>query len=171
MATKIILLLATIGAVVAGKKNIIALNIIAHFYFQRLISNQTISTFSNFPVPHKSLKRPNHDHIDYYDCSGKANGSYVHPSDCTRFIMCSNGNAADMACPDCNGHDPQCDGEAYLRWSETTGNCEWPADTECVAGDSDPCPGIVAGGSCGKNDCKHCGYNIFLRMTMISIIS
>lgn len=115
-------------------------------------------------VPHKALKRPNHDHIDYYDCTGKATGNHVHPTDCTRFISCSAGGvASDMACPDCNQHDEKCAGEPFLRWSAATGNCEWPADTECStdgddsSGDSD-CEGIAVDGDCDKDTCEHCGF-------------
>lgn len=118
---------------------------------------------SQLSVPHKALKRPNHDHIDYYDCTGKATGKHVHPTDCTRFISCSAGGvASDMACPDCNQHDEKCAGEPFLRWSAATGNCEWPADTECStdgddsSGDSD-CEGIAVDGDCDKDTCEHCG--------------
>lgn len=41
------------------------------------------------------------DFIDWYDCSGKENGDYYHPTDCHKFITCSNGNAAERDCPQC----------------------------------------------------------------------
>ncbi|XP_021943297.1 uncharacterized protein LOC110841905 isoform X2 [Folsomia candida] len=76
--------------------------------------------------------RPNYDHIDYYDCSGKPNGTYVHPTDCTRFIMCSNGYASDMACPDCDLPNTLCHGSPYLTYDGFKERCEWPKITECI---------------------------------------
>jgi len=117
-------------------------------------------------VPHhKSLKRPNHDHIDYYDCTGKSVGNHVHPSDCTRYIACSTGGvASDMACAPCNQHDEGCLDQPFLHYNRSTGSCEWPATTTCVSGE-DPveeeeevCAGRTAGASCSKDDCEHCGY-------------
>ena len=80
------------------------------------------------------MPRQNFDNIDYYDCSAKPNGNYIHPTDCTRFITCANGRAADMACPDCNAHDEKCAGERYLVWddAEDVKRCEWPQFTPCV---------------------------------------
>lgn len=117
------------------------------------------------PVPHhKGLKRPNHGHIDYYDCTEKSVGNHVHPSDCTRYIACSKGGvASDMACPSCNEHDAQCLDQPFLHYNSSTDSCEWPATTPCVAGD-DPveedeevCEGKTAGAPCSKDDCEHCG--------------
>ncbi|OXA64280.1 uncharacterized protein LOC110841593 [Folsomia candida] len=81
--------------------------------------------------------RPNYDHIDYYDCSGKPNGQYIHPSDCTRFIICSNGYASDMACPNCDLANTLCFGIPFLRYDAFKERCEWPKITECIV---DPPP-------------------------------
>jgi len=128
--------------------------------------------------------RPNYDFIDYYDCSGKDNGNYIHPTDCTRFIKCSNGHASDMACADCDLPSSQCLGQPYLVWDAGKDYCEWPALTECVTdpgseittttteqpdptdpttstepGPPTSCHELVAEGDpCDKNDCQPCGY-------------
>jgi hypothetical protein len=78
------------------------------------------------------MSRPNHDNIDYYDCSGKPDGKYIHPSDCTRYIMCMNGRAADMACPDCDPNNSQCAGSEYQRFNPQGGYCDWPSNIECI---------------------------------------
>jgi Chitin binding Peritrophin-A domain len=75
------------------------------------------------------------DNIDYYDCSGKPNGNYLHPFDCTRFIMCTEGRAADMACPDCDVSDERCAGSKYLFYDAELDRCEWPANTRCITAD------------------------------------
>ena len=77
--------------------------------------------------------RPNYDDVDYYDCTGKPDGSYIHPFDCTRFITCHNGRAADMACPDCDleKNPYQCAGQEYLYYNRPTDTCQWPRDTPC----------------------------------------
>jgi len=83
--------------------------------------------------------RPNYDDVDYYDCSGKPDGNYIHPHDCTRWITCHNGRAADMACPDCglDANPYQCAGSEYLYYNHPTDTCQWPRDTACV---TDPTP-------------------------------
>jgi len=119
-------------------------------------------------VPHKGFKRPNYDNIDYYDCSGKADGNYVHPTDCTRFIMCSNGRAADMACPDCDMNNVSgCAGSPYQFWDQDKDRCEWPRDTHCAIQEPEEpeepeepqrCGGKKAGDACQPDDCEHCGW-------------
>jgi hypothetical protein len=47
--------------------------------------------------------RPVSEDVDYYDGSDQPDGMYEHPTDCTRYIECRNGRAADKpnpACPD-----------------------------------------------------------------------
>lgn len=71
--------------------------------------------------------RSNFDDVDYYDCADKPDGSYEHPSDYTRFIVCHNGRAADMACPDCELNNVDgCAKSAYLFFDESKQQCELP---------------------------------------------
>eukprot|EP01121_Diplochlamys_sp_Union-15-3_P018825 TRINITY_DN693_c0_g1_i1.p1 TRINITY_DN693_c0_g1~~TRINITY_DN693_c0_g1_i1.p1 ORF type:complete len:100 (+),score=13.13 TRINITY_DN693_c0_g1_i1:39-338(+) len=76
--------------------------------------------------------RSNIDNVpaSIFDCSGKADGNYNHPTDCTRFITCSNGRASDFACPDC-GTSPKCHGRPYLKYSSPLNYCDWPEDAAC----------------------------------------
>jgi hypothetical protein len=48
------------------------------------------------------VSRDTISNVDYFDCTGKADGTYVHPTDCTRYITCTKGTAADVACPECD---------------------------------------------------------------------
>jgi len=94
-------------------------------------------------LPHKSFRsRDNFDDVDYFDCSGKADGDYLHPTDCTRFIKCHNGRAADMACADCDQNNvAECAGNPYLVFNLTQDACDWPAKTKCGNSDvTDPPP-------------------------------
>ena len=79
------------------------------------------------------MSRENLADIDYFDCTGKADGNYPHPSDCTRFITCHNGRAADIACPDCGlpTNPYQCAGSEYLYYKASADQCDWPRETEC----------------------------------------
>eukprot|EP01121_Diplochlamys_sp_Union-15-3_P018172 TRINITY_DN656_c0_g1_i1.p1 TRINITY_DN656_c0_g1~~TRINITY_DN656_c0_g1_i1.p1 ORF type:complete len:107 (+),score=8.51 TRINITY_DN656_c0_g1_i1:75-395(+) len=73
------------------------------------------------------------DDVLYFDCGGKTNGAYVHPTDCTRFILCSHGRASDMPCGDCDLSSNKCklNGKTvydYTVYDVTTERCIWPAD-------------------------------------------
>ncbi|ODM90512.1 hypothetical protein Ocin01_16168 [Orchesella cincta] len=46
--------------------------------------------------------------INWYDCSGEADGNYVHPYDCTRFISCSGGIASQRDCANCDIDPVRC---------------------------------------------------------------
>ena len=72
------------------------------------------------------------ENIDYYDCSAKPDGNYIHPTDCTRFITCIDGKAHDFPCPDC-GRDnhPQCNGDEFLVYNADHDWCDWPGETPC----------------------------------------
>jgi hypothetical protein len=84
------------------------------------------------------MARPVYENVDYYDCTGKANGNYIHPADCTRFITCTDGQAADMPCPLCglDENPSQCAGSEYLFWDQTRDRCEWPDTTTCGTDES-----------------------------------
>ncbi|GIG55629.1 hypothetical protein Lfu02_00010 [Longispora fulva] len=58
-----------------------------------------------------------------YDCTGHADGNYVHPDDCTKFISCvAEKYAYEMDCP------------AGLHYHHPTDRCEWPEIAGCVTG-------------------------------------
>ena len=80
--------------------------------------------------------RDDYDDVGYGGCAGKPDGNYLHPTDCTRFITCHNGRAADMACPDCGlGNNPyQCAGQEYMYYNPKMDMCAWPSTTPCITG-------------------------------------
>jgi len=91
--------------------------------------------------------RANYDDVTYYDCKGKVDGYYTHPTDCTRFILCHNGRAADMACPDCGlqNNPYQCAGSEYMVYDAAMNWCRWPRDTPCTTGQTSLSPGRCPG--------------------------
>jgi len=91
--------------------------------------------------------------IDWYDCSGKADGNYPHPSDCTRFISCSGGIASQRDCANCNPvtHPNGCvDGRTV--YNATVGDCLWAYETECVIGETTDGPSTTEGPTDGPTD-------------------
>lgn len=81
------------------------------------------------------MSRAHITNVDYYDCSAKPDGNYLHPTDCTRYIVCANGTAHDMACPDCGkDNHPQCNGQEFLVYEDTQFDwCDWPSNIPCGA--------------------------------------
>jgi len=113
-----------------------------------------------------------------YNCSGKRDGNYPHPSKCTHYVACVGGtNAYEMQCA--IGHDGQ--PLHYVASSgpdETTSRCDYPEVAGCNANGNDSTtanPGIptsdapapttttldptpVPGGNdCNPFDCKQEG--------------
>jgi hypothetical protein len=68
--------------------------------------------------------------IDWYDCSGKEDGNYVHPTDCTRFISCSGGIASQRDCANCNVDPVRCP-EGRTVYNATVDACLWADETTC----------------------------------------
>jgi len=87
--------------------------------------------FASLPSSVMAQSRPNYNDIDYYNCSGKPDGNYVHPFDCTRFMVCHNGHASDMACADCDPANPDCEGSRFTIYKQSVDQCDWPKVTEC----------------------------------------
>jgi len=132
--------------------------------------------------------RPNIPDSDIYNCTGHSDGNYNHPTDCTRFISCSNTRTFDMACGDCDLNNKiECDGEEYLVYRHSTDQCDWPLNTHCFSRETPPpvpettaAPAPVPepetetppgdhwctdgettwheGDSCTEEDCHPCGY-------------
>ncbi len=73
------------------------------------------------------------DQFGYLDCTDKANGNYSRPTDCTRFIAYSNGEAYEMQCGTCDTNNPDCMGEEHLSFVQEGehGYCEWPRYANC----------------------------------------
>lgn len=67
---------------------------------------------------------------DGYDCSGKENGNYVHPTDCTRFVRCKNGVACERDCATCHIDPVRCP-EGRTVYNATVDACLWADETEC----------------------------------------
>ncbi|ODM88473.1 Chondroitin proteoglycan-2 [Orchesella cincta] len=70
--------------------------------------------------------------IDWYDCSGEADGNYVHPYDCTRFISCSGGIASQRDCANCDIDPVRCP-DGRLVYDPSVDRCEWADTTTCSA--------------------------------------
>jgi len=114
------------------------------------------------------VSRDNYEDVRYFSCTGKPDGNYLHPFDCTRFITCHNGRSADMACGDCDLNNVNgCQGNPYLVYKLEKDWCDWPAITDCHAtgttpSPSDPseCEDRVEGASCDPYDvnCDQCDW-------------
>jgi hypothetical protein len=75
--------------------------------------------------------------IDWYDCSGKADGNYVHPWECTRFISCSGGIASERDCANCDIDPVRCpDGRTV--YDPKVDACLWADETTCNASQTPP---------------------------------
>ena len=72
--------------------------------------------------------------IDWLDCSGKPNGNYQHPHDCTRFITCVDGIAWEHDCGSCENRPDNCTPEGRLVYSLEHDACMWPDEVECHSG-------------------------------------
>ncbi|OXA51282.1 hypothetical protein Fcan01_14465, partial [Folsomia candida] len=100
---------------------------------------------------------------DYFSCEGKEDGSYPHPTDCTRFILCGNGKARDDPCLWCDtdAYQQQCQGNKYLVFDDNTNMCRFQAEAGCVAGGGGGAySGGYSGGAGGYNaDQGGGGYN------------
>ncbi|CAL8111404.1 unnamed protein product [Orchesella dallaii] len=68
--------------------------------------------------------------VDWYECAGKAEGNYAHPVDCTRFLTCSNGIAAERDCAICN-YDPVLCPQGRLVFDRETNQCLYANQAEC----------------------------------------
>ncbi|CAL8133849.1 unnamed protein product [Orchesella dallaii] len=64
--------------------------------------------------------------VDFYDCTGKLDGNYQHPSDCQRFMSCVGQlYAYERDCP------------AGLNYDASNDRCDWPSQVGCII-DSPP---------------------------------
>ncbi|MHC5676346.1 carbohydrate-binding module family 14 protein [Nostoc sp.] len=70
--------------------------------------------------------------VHFYDCTGKKDGNYTHPFDCTRFISCIAGAYAyERDCPVCPSDPTNCP-KGRLHYQASTDSCELDSVAGCV---------------------------------------
>ncbi len=70
--------------------------------------------------------------IHFYDCTGKQDGNYTHPFDCTRFISCVGGaDAYERDCPICLIDSTNCP-KGRLHYQASTDSCQLDSVAGCV---------------------------------------
>jgi len=98
---------------------------------------------SSFGSRRMAVDREPIDNSDVFDCSGLADLPLrEHPTDCTRFIQCTNGRTVDQPCADCdNNNIKQCQGSDYTVFDASVNDtaCIWPEDSvKCGGGSITP---------------------------------
>lgn len=90
-------------------------------------------------------------------CEGKVDENINHPTDCTMYISCSNQNAYEMPCGDCNPHLPHTCLRGKLTFSLKHGD---PKYGQCIDADKNECqePTDPPGDECDPDDCETKGY-------------
>ncbi|MFG1795827.1 carbohydrate-binding module family 14 protein [Nocardia sp. NPDC049149] len=75
--------------------------------------------------------------VDFYDCTGKPDGNYIHPFDCTKFITCEGQvRAYEMYCADCHVNPDNCP-HGRLHYDHGQDACLWSYEAGCIV---DPPP-------------------------------
>jgi hypothetical protein len=111
--------------------------------------------------------------VDWYDCSGKADGNYPHPTHCTRFMSCvAQTHAYERQCATCHVHPTNCP-EGQTHYDHPADACLWADETDCSAEGNPPTttteeahptttttegPGPVDPERCDPDDCQNSGY-------------
>lgn len=74
--------------------------------------------------------------VNFYDCTGKPDGNYIHPTDCTKFISCVAGKYAyERDCPTCHVNPRDCPtGRTHYHAPEDA--CLWAWEAGCVTASS-----------------------------------
>ncbi|KFZ02644.1 hypothetical protein V500_00051 [Pseudogymnoascus sp. VKM F-4518 (FW-2643)] len=84
---------------------------------------------------HTQLMQPIHptdrDDVDYYDCTGKSDGNYIHPFSCHYFIKCHSGRARLGRCEFCH-EDPLTCPDGQLSYYAPSDRCEYYDIAGCV---------------------------------------
>jgi hypothetical protein len=69
---------------------------------------------------------------DYYDCTGKPDGNYIHPTDCTKFMSCvAQTHAYERDCATCHYHPIDCP-TGKTHYHEPSDACLWASEAGCV---------------------------------------
>jgi len=70
--------------------------------------------------------------VDFYSCAGKADGNYVHPFDCTKFMSCvAQQYAYERLCADCHVNPDNCP-TGRLHYHHPDDACLWSYEAGCV---------------------------------------
>jgi hypothetical protein len=70
--------------------------------------------------------------VDFYDCTGKEDGNYIHPTDCTKFISCvDQTHAYERQCPECDPNPHECP-NGYLHYDHPSDSCLYAYEAGCV---------------------------------------
>jgi len=84
------------------------------------------------------IDRPPIDNSNVFDCSSRPDLPLLaHPSDCTRFIQCTNGRTVDHACADCDKNNiKECQDSDYLVFDPSVNatSCIYPSESDKCGG-------------------------------------
>ena len=93
--------------------------------------------------------------VDWYDCSEREDGNYIHPNDCTKFMSCvARQHAYERNCAICNENPVNCP-TGRLHYHYPQDRCEWADVAGCVV-EEGPDPGEPEG--CDPDDCQVGGW-------------
>ncbi|KFZ19979.1 hypothetical protein V501_00371 [Pseudogymnoascus sp. VKM F-4519 (FW-2642)] len=81
--------------------------------------------------PRQPIHPTDIDDIDYYDCTGRSDGNYIHPFDCHQFIKCHSGRAGQRDCEKCH-EDPLTCPDGRLSYHAPSDRCEYYDIAGCV---------------------------------------
>lgn len=94
--------------------------------------NFTISQLRDNTLDGGSRPAPEYN----YRCEGMPNGKYIHPTDCTRYLVCLDDMAYEFDCEDCNENDnPGRCRDGRTVYDPDLQLCNWADVTECRVGE------------------------------------
>jgi len=101
---------------------------VSHAYVSRAKSARSVSDFED--DENKRL-------VENYSCAGKADGNYIHPSDCTKFMSCvAQTYAYERDCASCHVNPTDCP-NGKTHYDHPSDACLWAWEAGCV---TDPQP-------------------------------
>lgn len=63
-----------------------------------------------------------------FTCTGRPDGNYADPNDCSKYISCNGGVLFSRSC------------SPGLYWNQAVGICDWPANVQCSGGSVSTAP-------------------------------